>query len=96
MTPIQGGKATLVGTNTIFIPEYRSFLSEKLPDRHQLNLKLEWTPTWWVLSWGIYIQIMNIYNYRDVYYSYTEDYSTRKTTLYPLGTYGYGGIWVRW
>lgn len=96
ITPIEGGEAVTIGTNTIYIPKYGSFLSEKLPDRHQLNLKIEWTPTWWGLPWGLYIQIMNIYNYRQVYYSYTDDYSSRKTNLSPIGIYGYGGIWVRW
>jgi len=96
ITPIEGANQTVVGTNIVYTPRYGKFLSEKMPDHHQLNLKLEWTPTWFGLPWGIYVQVVNIYNYRDISYTYTDDYSSRITNRSPLGIYGHGGIWVKW
>ncbi|MCX7882459.1 MAG: TonB-dependent receptor [Brevinematales bacterium] len=96
VTPVEGADVLLIGTNAVYVPRYGAFLSEKLPDSHQLNLKLEWTPLWFGLPCGIYLQVMNIYNFRDVFYTYTPDYSLRKTNFSPLGIYGYGGVWVRW
>ncbi len=94
-TPVTNVEVVVVGDQTNYIPQYGKFVSEKTPDSHSLNLKLEWTPTWFGLPWGIYLQVMNVYNYRPVYYRYNEKYE-REEVRSPLGIYGYGGIWVKW
>ncbi|MGC8764437.1 MAG: TonB-dependent receptor [Brevinematia bacterium] len=95
-TPVESVKTITIGTNTIYIPQYGKYLSEKLPDYHQLNLKLEWNPTIFGLPWGFYIQVINLYNNKEVYYTYNEDYSEKKVIHSPLGIYGFGGFWVKW
>jgi len=96
-TPVTNATAITIGTNTIYVPEYGKYNSEKLPDYHELNLKLEWTPVLWNLPCGFYIQIMNIYNNKPLYrYNYNEDYSEKEPVYSPVGIYGLGGFWIKW
>ncbi|MCX7820532.1 MAG: TonB-dependent receptor [Brevinematales bacterium] len=95
-TPVESVSSFTVGTNTVYVPKYGKYNSERLPDFHQLNIKLEWTPTFFNLPWGFYIQIMNIYNNKEKRYYYTEDYSEKKISESPLGIWGFGGFWVKW
>ncbi len=95
-TPVESVSSFTVGTNTVYVPKYGKYQSEKLPDFHQLNIKLEWNPILLNLPWGFYIQIMNIYNNKEKYYYYEGDYSEKKVSESPLGIWGFGGIWVKW
>lgn len=95
-TPIEGSTTCTIGTNIIYIPKYGKYLSEKMPDYHEINLKLEWTPKLFGLPCGLYIQVNNIYNNRRFYYKYNADYSEKEKIYYPIGIYGYGGVWIRW
>ncbi len=71
-------------------------MSEKLPDHHSLNLKLECNPTLWGLSSRFYAQVVNLYNNRVAYYTYNDDYSEKKIIQSPIGIFGYGGFWIKW
>ncbi len=96
-TPVERTENITIGSTTIYIPKYGKYLSEKMPDSHQLNLKLEWNPTIFGLPWGFYAQVINIYNYRPVYYyNYNEDYTEKKPVQSPIGIYGFGGFWIKW
>ncbi len=86
-----------IGGNTFYTPVWNTYNAERLPDIHQLNLKIEYRGLLFELPAGIYLEVNNVYNYRPVlYYSYSDNYNTKTAVESPIGIYPELGVWMKW
>jgi TonB family protein len=86
--------ALLDGLNGVYQPQYGAPFSDRLPDTHQLDIRVDkrWQFRAWALS--MYLDVRNVYNHPVVdAYAYNSTFTQRKTInqlpLYPsLGVRG--------
>ncbi len=88
-TPVLGSEAvvdSVSGDIVSYRPIEGSINSERFPSYQRLDLRCDWIVPFDDWSLEAYLEILNVYNYKNVYdYSYTKDYSRRITTYqFPL------------
>lgn len=64
--------------NTVYLPVKGTFNSQRLPTYHQLNLKLTYAFKIGLFPSELYIQVVNLYDRKNIeYYYYSNDYQTK-------------------
>jgi outer membrane receptor protein involved in Fe transport len=79
--------------SVICLPETNSYLpiegainSERLPSYQRLDIRTDYWFKWGKLPFSIYIEVLNIYNHKNIYdYVWNEDYSKQSNSYqFPL------------
>jgi len=92
-TPVVGSIKT---TNNSYKPVYGELNSEKLPDWHMQNIKVDYQFKLFGLPCGLYVQIFNIYNNKVVTrYAYNEDFTGKYPVYSDFGILGHGSLWIK-
>ncbi len=99
-TPVIGTKEAVDPMNpavTNILPVFGEYNSEKMPDQHSLNLKIEFFWDFCGLPAGAFLQVNNVYNYRPALsYNYKDNYKTKEAVVFPIGIYPLLGLWMKW